>query len=42
MTRTCCVCRYFNKELSEEEKRLIGDIAPKKIQEAVSGRPAYF
>jgi hypothetical protein len=25
-------CRYFNNELSEEAKRLIGDIAPKKIE----------
>lgn len=27
---------YFNNELSEEAKKLIGDIAPKKIEVKVS------
>lgn len=29
---SCWLCRYFNSELSEEAKKLIGDIAPKKIE----------
>lgn len=28
--------RYFNRELTEEEKALIGDIAPKKVEPAVA------
>jgi hypothetical protein len=30
--------RYFNRELTEEAKGLIGDIAPKKIEPAVRQR----
>jgi activator of HSP90 ATPase len=28
--------RYFNRELTEEEKALIGDIAPKKVEPSVA------